>query len=71
MSRQQAIDLAGQPTDHSRLCHRQGLHSLLFRLDSHRYEAVYAGQGSVAYTGGGIGGGQGVLMMINYDPKIE
>ncbi|HMT80759.1 MAG TPA: hypothetical protein PKD66_10335 [Azonexus sp.] len=42
-----------------------------FGSDSHRYEAVYAGQGSVAYTGGGIGGGQGVLMMINYDPKIE
>ena len=42
-----------------------------FGSDSHRYEAVYAGQGSVAYTGGGIGGGQGVLMMINFDPKIE
>ena len=42
-----------------------------FGGDSHRYEAVYAGQGSVAYTGGGMGGGQGVLMMINYDPKIQ
>lgn len=42
-----------------------------FGTDSHRYEAVYAGQGSVAYTGGGMGGGQGVLMMINYDPKIQ
>lgn len=39
--------------------------------DSHRYEAVYAGQGSVAYTGGSFGGGQGILMMINYDPKIQ
>ena len=28
-----------------------------FGSDSHRYEAVYAGQGSVAYTGGGMGGG--------------
>lgn len=42
-----------------------------FGTDSHRYEAVYVGQGSVAYTGGSWGGGQGVLMMINYDPKIE
>ena len=42
-----------------------------FGTDSHRYEAVYAGQGSVSYTGGGMGGGQGVLMMINYDPKIQ
>ena len=42
-----------------------------FGSDSHRYEAVYAGQGSVAYTGGGMGGGQGILMMINYDPKIQ
>ncbi len=42
-----------------------------FGTDSHRYEAVYAGQGSVAYTGGGMGGGQGVLMMINYDPKMQ
>lgn len=42
-----------------------------FGNDSHRYEAVYAGQGSVAYTGGGMGGGQGTLMMINYDPTIQ
>ena len=42
-----------------------------FGTDSHRYEAVYAGQGSVAYTGGGMGGGQGVLMMINYDSKVQ
>ena len=28
------------------------------------------GQGSVSYTGGSWGGGQGVLMMINYDPKM-
>lgn len=42
-----------------------------FGNDSHRYEAVYPGQGSVAYTGGGMGGGQGTLMMINYDAKIQ
>ncbi|MBT9521009.1 MAG: hypothetical protein IV101_08940, partial [Dechloromonas sp.] len=42
-----------------------------FGGDSHRYEAVYAGQGSVAYTGGSFGGGQGILMMINFDPKIQ
>lgn len=42
-----------------------------YGTDSHRYEAVYPGQGSVAYTGGGLGGGQGVLMMINYDAKIQ
>lgn len=42
-----------------------------FGGDSHRYEAVYAGQGSVAYTGGSWGGGQGILMMINFDPKIQ
>ena len=42
-----------------------------FGGDSHRYEAVYAGQGSVAYTGASFGGGQGILMMINFDPKIQ
>lgn len=42
-----------------------------FGGDSHRYEAVYAGQGSVAFTGGSFGGGQGILMMINFDPKIQ
>lgn len=42
-----------------------------YGTDRHRYEAVYAGQGSVAYTGGSFGGGQGVLMMINYDSKIQ
>lgn len=39
--------------------------------DRHRYEVVYPGQGSVAYTGGSFGGGRGVLMMINYDAKIQ
>lgn len=39
--------------------------------DRHRYEVVYPGQGSVAYTGGSFGGGRGVLMMINYDSKIQ
>lgn len=42
-----------------------------FGSDRHRYEGVYFGQGSVSYTGGGMGGGQGVLMMINYDPQIK
>ena len=42
-----------------------------YGTDRHRYEVVYSGQGSVAYTGGSFGGGQGVLMMINYDPKIQ
>ena len=42
-----------------------------YGTDRHRYEAVYAGQGSVAYTGGSFGGGAGILMMINYDPKIQ
>lgn len=41
-----------------------------FGSDSSRYEVVYRGQGSVSYTGGGIGGGRGILMMINYDPNI-
>lgn len=42
-----------------------------FGSDSHRYEVVYPGQGSVAYTGGSFGGGMGVLMMINFDAKIQ
>lgn len=41
-----------------------------YGTDSHRYEVVYRGQGSVSYTGGGWGAGRGVLMMINYDPNI-
>lgn len=41
-----------------------------YGTDRYRYEIVYRGQGSVSYTGGGIGGGRGVLMMINYDPNI-
>lgn len=41
-----------------------------YGTDRYRYEVVYHGQGSVSYTGGSWGGGQGVLMMINYDPKM-
>ena len=41
-----------------------------FGTDRYRYEVVYHGQGSVSYTGGSWGAGQGVLMMINYDPKM-
>lgn len=41
-----------------------------FGTDRYRYEVVYRGQGSVSYTGGSWGAGQGVLMMINYDPNI-
>lgn len=42
-----------------------------FGTDSTRYEVRYPGQGSVSYTGGSWGGGHGVLMMINYDPKTQ
>lgn len=41
-----------------------------YGTDRYRYEVVYRGQGSVSYTGGSWGGGRGVLMMINYDPKM-
>lgn len=41
-----------------------------FGTDSTRYEVRYRGQGSVSYTGGSWGGGRGILMMINYDPKM-
>ena len=41
-----------------------------YGTDRYRYEVVYHGQGSVSYTGGSWGAGQGVLMMINYDPKM-
>ncbi len=41
-----------------------------YGTDRYRYEVVYHGQGSVSYTGGSWGGGRGVLMMINYDPKM-
>lgn len=41
-----------------------------YGTDSTRYEVRYRGQGSVSYTGGSWGGGRGVLMMINYDPKM-
>lgn len=40
-----------------------------FGTDRTRYEVTYPGQGSVSYTGGSWGGGRGILMMINYDPK--
>jgi len=42
-----------------------------FGTDRTRYEVRYPGQGSVSYTGGSWGGGQGVVMMINYDPKTQ
>lgn len=42
-----------------------------YGTDRYRYEVVYRGQGSVSYTGGSWGGGRGVLMMINYDPKMQ
>ena len=41
-----------------------------YGTDRTRYEVRYPGQGSVSYTGGSWGGGRGVLMMINYDPKM-
>lgn len=40
-----------------------------YGTDRYRYEVSYPGQGSVSYTGGSWGAGQGVVMMINYDPK--
>ena len=42
-----------------------------YGTDRTRYEVRYPGQGSVSYTGGSWGGGQGVVMMINYDPTIK
>lgn len=42
-----------------------------YGTDRTRYEVRYPGQGSVSYTGGSWGGGQGVMMMINYDPKQQ
>ncbi|HEX6733457.1 MAG TPA: hypothetical protein VF096_01475 [Azonexus sp.] len=42
-----------------------------YGTDRTRYEVRYPGQGSVSYTGGSWGGGQGVLMMINYDPSQQ
>ncbi len=42
-----------------------------YGTDSTRYEVRYPGQGSVSFTGGSWGGGQGVLMMINYDPSVQ
>lgn len=41
-----------------------------YGTDRYRYEVRYPGQGSVSYTGGSWGGGRGVVMMINYDPKM-
>lgn len=41
-----------------------------YGTDRTRYEVRYPGQGSVSYTGGSWGGGRGVVMMINYDPKM-
>lgn len=41
-----------------------------YGTDRTRYEVRYPGQGSVSYTGGSWGGGRGVLMMINFDPKM-
>lgn len=40
-----------------------------YGTDRTRYEVRYPNQGSVSYTGGSWGGGRGVLMMINYEPK--
>lgn len=38
-----------------------------FGTDGHRFETFYKGQGSLIYTGGGVGGGRGVLVGINHD----
>lgn len=38
-----------------------------FGTDGHRFEIFYKGQGSLIYTGGGVGGGRGVLVGINHD----
>jgi hypothetical protein len=41
-----------------------------YGTDRYRYEVRYRGQGSVSYTGGSWGAGAGIMMMINYDPKM-
>ena len=41
-----------------------------YGTDRYRYEVRYRGQGSVSYTGGSWGAGAGIVMMINYDPKM-
>ena len=42
-----------------------------FGTDGHRFETYYKGQGSLIYTGGGIGGGRGVLIGINHDASED
>lgn len=62
--------LGGSSTDIRTMPTGKAFNPFYFGTDRYRYEVVYHGQGSVSYTGGSWGAGQGVLMMINYDPKM-
>ncbi|AWI80099.1 MAG: hypothetical protein CVU19_03065 [Betaproteobacteria bacterium HGW-Betaproteobacteria-13] len=67
MSQSEVEDKIGRSSDMKSYVTGKAWIPFYFGTDGHRFETYYKGQGSLIYTGGGIGGGRGVLIGINHD----
>lgn len=63
--------LIGRPDDIRGHITGKAFNPFYFGSDAARVEWIYRGHGSVAFDAGHWGGGGGVVMMINHDPKIK
>lgn len=71
MSQAEVEDKIGRPSDMKTYVTGKAWIPFYFGNDAHRYETFYKGQGSLIYTGGGIGGGRGQLVGINHDASED
>ncbi|MDD2875351.1 MAG: hypothetical protein PHG21_17155, partial [Azoarcus sp.] len=71
MSQSEVEDKIGRSSDMKSYVTGKAWIPFYFGTDGHRFETYYKGQGSLIYTGGGIGGGRGVLIGINHDASED
>lgn len=71
MSQAEVEDKIGRPSDMKTYVTGKAWIPFYFGTDAHRFETYYKGVGSLIYTGGGIGGGRGVLVGINHDASED
>ncbi|ANQ86005.1 hypothetical protein [Azoarcus olearius] len=71
MSQAEVEDKIGRPSDMKSYVTGKAWIPFYFGNDGHRFETFYKGQGSLIYTGGGIGGGRGQLVGINHDASED
>lgn len=71
MSRKQAHDLIGPPTDEFTYSTGKMWIPFYFGKDMVRLEDLYKGQGRITYTGAGIGGVNYTIDHIEYDPNED